>query len=269
MQLNMAFPIHKDQKDNFHDLKGYDITIDLDSIEKQFDKTLKQLVDYIDMLGDESTLVQSVVALNESYQELMAQQQAARQTDEELEAIKREYMEMSNNAAPVTIDTIKDYLDHKLEIPSLHQFYEEKHKETKPVITTAGSGSSGGYGAPLTTARLLRILPYIIDDPTCVIPDDNADEDDIQIEGGKIELSCPITYKPYHNPMISKKCGHVFDKEGIQIYFNTPEKKKCPQGACGHELTANDFKPDQLMLLRCKINNMKRPSTNSDNLDIL
>ncbi|KAL3233162.1 E3 SUMO-protein ligase MMS21 [Nakaseomyces bracarensis] len=272
------FPIHRDQRDNFHDLAAYDLSVDLESIEKQFDKTLLQLVDYIDML-DEPALVQAVIDLNESYQDLLQQQAQAAQCDAELDEIKKRYLQISSAATPVTIDTVRDYIDGTTQIQSLQQFYDDTHQEDFKNIRISNNsnnkrktrGSAATYGAPLSTERLLTILPYIIDDPTCVVPDDTETEeteDDIQIEGGKIELSCPITCKPFENPMISKKCGHVFDKEGIQIYFNTPDKKKCPQGACGHELTATDFKPDQVMLLRCKINKMKRPTT-TENLDTL
>lgn len=109
------------------------------------------------------------------------------------------------------------------------------------------------------TLKILKVLPYIWNDPTCVIPDlqNPADEDDLQIEGGKIELTCPITCKPYEAPLISRKCNHVFDRDGIQNYLQGYTTRDCPQAACSQVVSMRDFVRDPIMELRCKIAKMK------------
>lgn len=121
--------------------------------------------------------------------------------------------------------------------------------------------------------ELLRVLPYIMKDPTAVIPDMNDGEsDELEIEGGNIELICPITFKPYQKPMISKQCGHVFDYDGLKDYFRNEESRlrDCPQAACGKKLTLKEFELDDMMVLRCKLAKLKeRKQQNTKNEEVL
>lgn len=261
--LPEALPIHKDQRDNFHDLRECYISSELSTIEKQYEKTINQLTTYIDLL-EEDQILQCVNKLTESYKDTLAQKEQADQLDNQLESLKQDYLRISDHSPATDIDSFREYTNGTVSIDSFQKYFTEGIVDQKPTIPR-----NNVRRKPNTYEKLLKALPYIIRDPTCVIPDEDQEEDDIQIEGGKIELNCPITCKPFENPMISKACNHVFDKVGIQMYFDTPDKKKCPQGACGHELTARDFIPDNIMMLRCKINNRKKNDQARNMLDVL
>ncbi|KAH3900425.1 uncharacterized protein SCODWIG_01242 [Saccharomycodes ludwigii] len=154
------------------------------------------------------------------------------------------------------------------------------------IVSTEGSSTStdtdfNNYCKNLNDPllKVFKCLPLLLKDPMCVLPDDeenninNNDDDDVKVAGGTIELTCPITCRPYAYPMISRKCNHVFDKDGLTNYFQSNEdgnQIKCPQGACKAYLTMSDFIKDDIMDLRCKIykNISKKNKLNKNNDNI-
>ena len=171
---------------------------------------------------------------------------------------------------------------------SLFSYYKETLDKNQSFITTTNTNTNTTTTTATArldekneTTTLFKILPQIWNNPTAVIKDDkqnddNDEEDEIQIEGGTIELICPITYKPFEIPMISKKCGHTFDKQGIITYLGGPSSrasKDCPQTGCSKSVSLKDFEIDEVMKLRCKIaKSLKRKqkaNSESDSIDVI
>ncbi|CAB4252764.1 similar to Saccharomyces cerevisiae YEL019C MMS21 SUMO ligase involved in chromosomal organization and DNA repair [Maudiozyma barnettii] len=165
-----------------------------------------------------------------------------------LEIAKKQYTTESEKCKEVTLETWDEYVDKTLEAPDFLDVLkmersEEIKSQTRHLPTSRISD----------TNKILRILPQIWENPRCVLPDDNDDEDDLMIDGGIIELTCPITCRMYEKPLISKKCSHVFDETGLKSYFSKENHRDCPQTGCSKQLTFRDFIPDPVMALRCQI----------------
>ncbi|KAJ5189393.1 Zinc finger RING/FYVE/PHD-type [Penicillium cf. griseofulvum] len=91
-------------------------------------------------------------------------------------------------------------------------------------------------------------------------------DDDIAIERERISLKCPLTLTPYQDPVTSTKCPHSFEREAIMDMINRSQTTipppasrkgqrrvrvvKCP--VCSTPLTADDFRPDPVLLRRVR-----------------
>ena len=117
------------------------------------------------------------------------------------------------------------------------------------------------------TYRYLKNVTFILQNPQHPLPEE-AEDDELEVAGGKISLKDPLSLNYFHNPLVSKKCGHVFSEETINDYLTN--HNKCPVDGCGAVLTRNDLKPDDIMTLRVKAyllqNKTKRPQANVDRL---
>lgn len=116
----------------------------------------------------------------------------------------------------------------------------------------------------------LKNAAFIIDHPLDPLPEEQqGDDDDIQVEGGKIDLKCPISLKIFENPMKSVKCGHTFDLEGISGTWHNRDEQ-CPILGCGKVLRRTDFKKDDLMNLRVKsYYRLQKKLENNENVERL
>ncbi|SMN22174.1 similar to Saccharomyces cerevisiae YEL019C MMS21 SUMO ligase involved in chromosomal organization and DNA repair [Maudiozyma saulgeensis] len=165
-----------------------------------------------------------------------------------LELAKKQYTTESENCKEVTLETWDEYVDKTLNAPNLIDILKmERSEEIKSQTRRLPNSRISD------TNKTLRILPQIWENPRCVLPDDNDNEDDLMIDGGIIELTCPITCKMFEKPLISKQCNHVFDEEGLKSYFSREPRRDCPQTGCSKILTFRDFIPDPVMALRCRI----------------
>ncbi|CCK71573.1 SUMO ligase MMS21 KNAG_0H01590 [Huiozyma naganishii CBS 8797] len=262
-----CLPLHPQALRYFHDIEVKDISTSVTSVEKEFQETLDQIIDSSNRSVDIDKLVAD---LGDSYREFTKQKEKSETLSQKLTDLKREYKEESAKCEKVTFDTWKKYQSGELTAPNLLELYHERFAkgEEDPVATTTKKKSNFNV--------MLKLLPHLWKDPTAIIPDDidTADTDDLQINGGNIELICPITVREFEHPMISKQCGHVFDKVGLTSYFGgRNESKNCPQGACSKMLMLKDFEPDPIMAFRCKIARVLRERKDTepagDELDVL
>ncbi|CDK24883.1 unnamed protein product [Kuraishia capsulata CBS 1993] len=79
------------------------------------------------------------------------------------------------------------------------------------------------------------------------------DDDDVAVEGGLVDLRCPISKQIMNNPVTSKKCGHCYDKNNILSLFGRQSNTKCPE--CPMLLSRQDLIPDELMKVRVEFYN--------------
>jgi hypothetical protein len=93
-----------------------------------------------------------------------------------------------------------------------------------------------------------------------------ADSDDIAIERERISLKCPLTLTSYVDPVTSTKCPHSFEREAIMDMINRSQATIAPPAArreqqrirmvkcpvCSSPLTANDLRPDPVLLRRVR-----------------
>lgn len=249
-------PLHHSVLKEFHYLKTHDNSRIFEEARVQFLESTNQFVQHGVDTDDPISHIQN---LSSTYQSFLALQEDYNAFSDRFNAIKHEYKTQCDALPEVNLETWDSYKDGEITAPSFSALYEGNmlQKDYSQVSLPLYSNDD--------ISKVLKALPYIWQDPTCVIPDDNMDEDDLQIAGGSIELTCPITCKPYEKPMISKKCGHVFDLSGIQEYLKDHRgPKKCPQGACGQEVEMRDFVQDPIMEVRCKIASVKKNKKDQD-----
>lgn len=276
--LPKNLPIHPKAARYLHDVTLNDYSKTLKQCQTELNSTLNQIVETTLFLDDDlpNDLLQSLEDTNNSLQGQYSQWKISQNT---LQDAKNQYRDDSGKYERITnLSDWRKYVDSKdtLKGPkSLMDFYKEtsdKNQSSATTLTTRLDEKN-------KTATLLKVLPQIWKDPTAVIRDDklnNEEEDDIKIEGGSIELICPITCKPYEMPMISKKCGHTFDKQGIITYLGGPHSrasKDCPQTGCSKSVSMNDFEIDEVMKLRCQIamslKRKQKANSNSDSIDVI
>mmetsp|Transcript_6724 Transcript_6724/g.17178 ORF Transcript_6724/g.17178 Transcript_6724/m.17178 type:complete len:293 (-) Transcript_6724:466-1344(-) len=75
--------------------------------------------------------------------------------------------------------------------------------------------------------------------------DGQDDDDDVDVRavssGPDIPVRCAVTQGELVDPVQSKKCKHIFSKQGIFSLFKDGQKKKCPTAGCGQTLRKSDF----------------------------
>ncbi|CAI4402494.1 AKH_1a_G0013990.mRNA.1.CDS.1 [Saccharomyces cerevisiae] len=241
-----SVPLHPKSGKYFHNLHARDLSNIYQQCYKQIDETINQLVDSTSpsTIGIE----EQVADITSIYKLLSTYESESNSFDEHIKYLKKNFKQSSDACPQIDLSTWDKYRTGELTAPKLSELY--LNMPTPEPATMVNNTD---------TLKILKVLPYIWNDPTCVIPDlqNPADEDDLQIEGGKIELTCPITCKPYEAPLISRKCNHVFDRDGIQNYLQGYTTRDCPQAACSQVVSMRDFVRDPIMELRCKIAKMK------------
>lgn len=243
-------PLHHNVTKQFYSLQLEPLQLLIDDTIYQFEDILIQLIDQydnypkdiIDGIQKNIDLLDSTV--NEEYM-----------CNKSLIKAKNTYKSQSDQCDPVSLESWDQYRLQRLHAPSLEVIYKEIRKE---------QNQNKDDRLLQQWHTLLNSLPFIWDNPTSVIPTDK-NEDDLMISGGRIDLTCPITCKVYENPMLSLKCGHVFEKFALVNHLNN-QTIKCPQSACGQHVNLNDFVPDLVMKFRCIISS-KRSKVHVGNVD--
>lgn len=72
--------------------------------------------------------------------------------------------------------------------------------------------------------------------------------DDFSVTAEHEKLTCPITLKPFEEP-VRAECGHVFEKRAIE-QLATTSTFKCPIGGCNRIIRLAKLLPDTLMKRR-------------------
>ncbi|QLQ82568.1 hypothetical protein HG537_0H03310 [Torulaspora globosa] len=245
-KLPSGLPVHRNARSAFHELNVADVSRCCRDVAQQLVET------YRDAMGDPGDELD--VQMNEliaTYRELVALESSSRCLETKLENAKGKYRESSHNSEPVELSSWNRYISDSDGRPGLLDIFnsEETSVGTRP--------------KPTGDFKLLEAIAYLWKDPTAMMPDENND-DDVHIEGGKIELCCPITCQDFERPMISKKCNHVFDLQGLQNYFQDYTTRVCPMPGCSLTLSINDFEEDEVMKLRCQIEKVKKKNSTED-----
>ncbi|CCH57938.1 hypothetical protein TBLA_0A01390 [Henningerozyma blattae CBS 6284] len=255
-----TLPIHKNSIRNFHELRPQDISKDFNTIIENLYDTLLLILDNAIVMGDNSSIDELVENLSSQYQEVINSINLNLQKKNITKNILQEYKTLSDACPQISLDNWDDYRTGNLTAPSLFEMVEKSFKTVieNPIPIEEKSSK----------AKILKYVSQIWKDPHCVITSDNTTEDDLMIEGGRIELTCPITVKVFEHPMISNVCHHTFDKSGLVDYFKGYRTRECPESACSQHLQFSDFKFDDVMSLRCKIAAIKKNALNNDDTDI-
>ncbi|AET37591.1 SUMO ligase MMS21 Ecym_1358 [Eremothecium cymbalariae DBVPG len=244
-------PLHHDVLRQFHALSAYPKSDMLQDIRNQFEVALVEIV-------NENTGRYPAHLINELAQEYRSLNVLASEIDaydRQLQKAKSNYKLETDQCEPITLESWDQYRLNRFKAPSLEQAFTKLDAKT----SNSKPDASGDQ-----LEKVFVALPYIWEDPTVMLPEDMAtaqqEEDELKFSGGTIELTCPISFQPFKAPMISRKCGHVFDKPALERFLEN-QTKTCPQGACGQHVNMKDFVPDLVMQFRCLIHTTKKQKT--------
>ncbi|BFU23564.1 hypothetical protein EHI8A_165400 [Entamoeba histolytica HM-1:IMSS-B] len=70
------------------------------------------------------------------------------------------------------------------------------------------------------------------------------DENEGVIISNTRSFICPLTKKPFVNPVKAQVCGHIFSKQAIYNLIGRNKTIKCPVAGCDHSFGINDLIED-------------------------
>lgn len=100
--------------------------------------------------------------------------------------------------------------------------------------------------------QYLKNARYVLASPEDPLPDDLKDED-VAVAGGKLSLKDPLSLEYFVEPVLLRKCHHVYEKEHIARLLQGHAQINCPVTGCSAQLASNDLREDKLMALRVKV----------------
>lgn len=89
--------------------------------------------------------------------------------------------------------------------------------------------------------------------PSKLTNDGNVDDDDddLEVEGGKVNLTCPISREIFVRPVKNTNCPHTYGLDALKIYLRS--SRECPE--CGVAVSLSDVRADKIMEVRVKCYN--------------
>lgn len=210
---------------------------------------LDQIVETEDTAGtgeeEEVDRLAPLKRLLESFETLVQTQQQTRDFQNIFIETKTAVRERSRREGELEIDQLEHFSQLDPDQFLFSRMLESKMSTAQPVNIQRQFGDNADY-------IYLKNAAFILEHPEDPLPDEN-DDDDLHVEGGKIDLRCPITLKLFENPLTSTECHHTFDQEGVEgTWISQQDIHSCPIPGCSKALRRTDFQPDRLMNLRVK-----------------
>lgn len=157
------------------------------------------------------------------------------------------------NEPELTVETMDLYREYGEKRQFADEIIDDYHDDK---VLKQHEGTADKVVNTYDTYVQLRNLVYILQDPSNPLPSDADNEDDVAVAGGKISLRDPLSLDYYEEPLMSRKCMHVFSRATIYQYLaGTTGRlgKNCPVDGCEATISFNDLKPDLIMALRMKV----------------
>lgn len=199
-----------------------------------------------------ATLEQSLLAMNK----LSLLQVKLRDLNNATQQVKGMIRTRANDEVELSYKTLQYFHTKQNPPANISDLFKSVLNEEQG--KTNHSNYHGGSGDALLDKEAIALQQhaFVVQHPQAPLPNHlsgsannaNEDEDEIEVEGGKIELVCPIARQQYQNPIISKKCRHTFSKASLVQYLRS--NRTCPISGCGAYLELRDFEKDTLMDLR-------------------
>jgi hypothetical protein len=100
--------------------------------------------------------------------------------------------------------------------------------------------------------QYVKNVAFVLMHPQDPLPDERAD-DDVEVAGGKILLKDPVLLQYFQEPVQSRKCLHVLERQTIGSMFGVAPSIECPIAGCSAQIHKLDLQPDELMKLRVRV----------------
>lgn len=171
-----------------------------------------------------------------------------------LSSAKKSYAELTQDESLLNLDTWPEFMDKTNSqfgdfiIEQLTDEIDQKKFET--------------WLSRQKPYQSIKYLPIILQNPEEPIPDENDDNDDLNIAGGKVSLKDPITLRIFTNPVIGK-CGHTYERDSIKQQM-TNSRTTCAISGCEAVIEERHLIEDKIMELRVKAFNHIQKSGKKD-----
>lgn len=177
---------------------------------------------------DHQTLRSSLVSLVKSDTRLKQMSEATQKCKTAI----RQFYDSNNSAEDAAPDLVKLYDEelhniqsHSNETAESHQALKEFDNIKKP--HPRGKQTSRPVEEPMDSSGVIFS----------------------QVEEG---LNCPITKKPFEDPVRNKLCNHCYSKAAICEIIGRRHSTKCPVGGCNKDVTIPNLVPDRDLARRVK-----------------
>lgn len=134
-----------------------------------------------------------------------------------------------------------------LPVPSLTEVYDQKlsHLKKQNHAQTAAADAIRNINQIIfVSVYPERPMPFNLESEN---PTGNNDgDDDVEVDGGKVDLTCPISRQLFTKPVKSIICKHTYDSASLQTYLRSSHE--CPE--CGSHLQISDTVVDTIMQTR-------------------
>ena len=86
-------------------------------------------------------------------------------------------------------------------------------------------------------------MPFSLDRP-------GEADDELEVAGGVVNLTCPISRKLMENPVLNSNCTHCYDYKSVVQFIRSAVGGRCTCPECNAPLNTSDLVTDELMALR-------------------
>lgn len=246
--LPQYFPVHLSLRVN----TDFSSVLLLNQIDDQLlalKKSTDTYLDYVSsnphLLGDECTRflgkqLESFVKLFGAKFRLQTLQNTLKSAHREFVESRRHEQDLSLSNYQVYQEVEKTNFADKI-IGELHDTLEGPDRATYDDILRADS-----------LYQYLKNARFVLENPEDPIPED-VENEELAVAGGKISLKDPLSLNYFVHPMISRKCGHVYEKEHIMSLLESHALLNCPVTGCQETVGRGDLREDKLMALRVKV----------------
>lgn len=169
--------------------------------------------------------------------------------------IKSNDRTFDTNTFPACKDQFRKLMNHYVTLANKHTAAEEAYRSLSDLIEVDDKETDQDDITAAFNNLIEKALeqyqttnePEAITNINRILSVDNDDIDELETEQPKTIPKDPISRKEINRAVKNNKCGHVYDKEGIESLFQQKEannrKVRCPQIGC----TNLDMKRDQIV----------------------
>lgn len=214
----------------------------IENLVKETDRYVEHILSTPDFELDENYLSQNLNNLKtliETTFKLNKYKNASQNT-------KKKAKSNASNDPEFSLESLS-YFQSNLNVPSLQELLRQEYIENQEFDRTSLEmllKSNENY-------QYLKNICFVLKNPLDPFPDEDNEDDELKVSGGKIELRDPISMNYFTHPVTSKKCLHTYEESAIILYLDEGSQV-CPINGCNSPLSINDLKFDKIMLLRTK-----------------
>lgn len=162
----------------------------------------------------------------------------------------------SKNTQTLDINNLYDYVLQEKELmknnPEAHKTLLEDFQSKLDSLSVQHKPTFDKEVATLSNhiQQIIFVATYPQNPLPSKLTKENAveDDDELEVEGGKVDLTCPISREIYIKPVKNSNCGHSYNYDSLKIYVRS--SNKCPD--CEARVALDCVVPDKIMEVRVR-----------------